>query len=137
MTGGPGTTLFAMVIPWVFFAIFISQRWPYYRLERDGVETRGVIVATLPAHHGAVDTRFEAGGASYVVRSHPGRGNPDPSELKVGDSISVTYLRDDPAIARGGRRPAGSVRELMVLLVLATVASALLGVLGRRFTATR
>lgn len=74
-----------------------------YRLEHDGVRTRGVVMRKEPRNHQTVRYAFQAGGRTYTA-SGPvsNRGVPPLASLSPGDSVLVTYVRGDPAISTTG-----------------------------------
>ena len=97
----------ALAIPGLFalaVLIFLLQ-WP--NLERaqqfriDGVQTRAVVTAALPQQHNQIAYRYNVGSAEYDGKAGaPG----DARHFKPGDTITISYLRSNPAVSDTGRR---------------------------------
>ncbi|MGH9930842.1 MAG: DUF3592 domain-containing protein [Pyrinomonadaceae bacterium] len=68
----------------------------YFRLARNGVETKGVVVGKEPENHLFVRYAYEVDRQSHVGIGNVGQGNPKFEELKVGDPVRVYYDRGNP-----------------------------------------
>ena len=84
--------------------IFVLERPNLERAERfraDGVRTRAVVTATLPHQHNQIAYRYAVGRADYEGKgTAPGRA----ADFKPGDTVSIWYLRSNPAASDTGRR---------------------------------
>jgi hypothetical protein len=84
--------------------IFIVERPNLERAERfraDGVRTRAVVTATLPHQHNQIAYRYAVGSADYDGKSAaPGNAK----DFKPGDTVTIVYLRSNPAVSDTGRR---------------------------------
>jgi hypothetical protein len=84
-----------------FFSVPIYQFIrPQLALDQHGVITSGHIVSLEPQNHSGIRYTYRVGGANYTRSWGPWRG---VEEARVGDSIDVTYLPDDPGTSIPGK----------------------------------
>lgn len=92
-------------------AVFVGrtaeeQGWDaYWRLMRSGAETRATIVRTLPGSDCLAEYSFSVAGRSYT-------GTGRQCKVRVGQTVTVTYLIADPAhscLGHAGQRLADEV----------------------------
>lgn len=74
----------------------------FYRLNREGIHTNGVVTNLQPANHQSVNYSFSVGGKHYSSIGRAGFGNPEFCCLTVGQNLIVYYLPSDPRISCAG-----------------------------------
>lgn len=96
-------TRFAKIIVlWFAGAIAITlplyrANLPHYERLKDGVHTKGTITALEPGNHQAVRYAFRVSGKVYTGVGRAGFGNPEFSDLSVGQAVIVYYKPDKPS----------------------------------------
>ncbi|HKG95766.1 MAG TPA: hypothetical protein VKA84_27900 [Gemmatimonadaceae bacterium] len=128
----------AALLPWSLLGVAWVTDWADRgRLERDGVQARAVVLGTRPAHGGAVEFLFHVGRVAHEGAGPAGsHGLPPVSAVRVGDSITVTYLPDNPRVSTSGVPPRGEaasrVRGAAVVLLGASLYAAVAAARQRR-----
>src|ERR1700732_3110698 len=91
---------FTFVICWLLVANNMRVEWHNHRrLAESGAQGVGTVIAKEPMNHQTVRYEYFVDSTRY---SGDGCGFRDPSEFdktRIGDSIQVTYLPEDPAIS--------------------------------------
>ena len=112
MQRNPGKAyLSAIVLVPVLAVGAFSQIWlPDYRLERGGRETMAVVRHVDPYQHGGhLTVEYAAGGRTFTRVTGLGDDGRYAEDFHPGDTVRVTYLPSEPAVARAGHRPRGTL----------------------------
>lgn len=102
----------AFWIPVLFapsFAFFMvrSATADQLRVEQEGIVAAAQVTAKHPRDHQTVAVSYTVGGRGYEQRVQPHERFVGYDGIKVGDSITITYLPSDPNVVFGGR-PVGA-----------------------------
>lgn len=81
----------------VVFGLGNFYRPLYVRLVDHGVAVHGTVRGIRPKPHNLVDYEYLAGGQTFCGCQYPFWPNPAPDELRVGQSVALTYNSQRPA----------------------------------------
>ncbi len=87
------------------FAVFFGREnvIPDLELMREGATTLGRVVARDRQHHDRMVVHYSVNGLEYsVAQRYVLRPNPPKDALSIGDTVTVYYLPEEPAVATLG-----------------------------------
>jgi len=114
-------SLIAAAVLAVVVALLTGQNIPhYYRLSRDGVVSKAVVVSTMCERHKTFKYQYESSKGKLDAVSNDGYGNPWCENLKRGDLVTISYLPLDPSETEAGN-PNERLTNEIATSVLATV----------------
>lgn len=91
----------------VVASLWLASPWQrYHSLAKDPIRTQAQVSLPDCYSHATFVYRFEVGGREYGGRGHAGMNCP---RLKVGEPVTVWYLRADPSI-NGDQEPETELR---------------------------
>jgi hypothetical protein len=94
----------ALLAVYIFFFQIISPTWRELKLlAQTGHKTLGRVTAKEPQNHQLIRYEYHVDGQRYAGECNAGFGGLPPfDQIRVGDSIAVTYSLERPSISIGG-----------------------------------
>jgi hypothetical protein len=91
------------------------------QLTSNGVVTVGHVLELREREHTTIVYSFKSGDKSYTGHGRVGFGNPPFNQLKINDSIIVTYLPNTPEISCSGNAKEQFLELVLMIISLPIV----------------
>jgi Protein of unknown function (DUF3592) len=92
-----------VVVYWFSFTLFFATWHRYERLAHVGARTSGLVIAKEPKNHASIRYEYNVDGTRYEdIMTAGWMDIPTLDEIRVGQTIVVTYWPDRPSVSTPG-----------------------------------
>ncbi|PYT75613.1 MAG: hypothetical protein DMG40_27875 [Acidobacteria bacterium] len=129
VAAGVGIAVF-VIVSWAMFQNMAPEWRRHRRLARSGVQIAGTVRAKEPMNHASIRYDYFVAGVRYA--GGPCSVHTQFDRIRVGDTITVTYVPDSPSISTC-EDPQAAYKTRFGMLFIIAPSFALFGALGMGF----